>query len=169
MWKGHGTATLLGKAPKAYDTSPTAGRTYVWQRPQKGQEVNVNAGPGEPSARGCPPYGSHNFPTAAKFTENETSGARAAAQTVKTKKDTSAPALQNPLQPVWEEEPARIQSISSHKIQTRGQPGGLSGLVQPSAQGVILEPRDRVPYRAPCVEPASPSACVSASLSLMNK
>ena len=32
------------------------------------------------------------------------------------------------------------------------------------AQGVILEPRDRVPRRAPSVEPAPPSACVSASL-----
>ena len=28
---------------------------------------------------------------------------------------------------------------------------------------------DRVPRWAPCMEPASPSACVSASLSLMNK
>ena len=37
------------------------------------------------------------------------------------------------------------------------------------AQGVILESRDRVPHQASCVEPASPSAGVSASLSLMNK
>ena len=36
----------------------------------------------------------------------------------------------------------------------------------PLAQGVIPECRDRVPPRAPCMEPASPSACVSASLSL---
>ena len=38
-------------------------------------------------------------------------------------------------------------------------------------QGVILESRDQVPYQAPCMEPASPSACVSAShcVSLMNK
>ena len=36
----------------------------------------------------------------------------------------------------------------------------------PSAQGMVLESRDRVPHRAPCMEPASPSACVSASLSL---
>ena len=36
----------------------------------------------------------------------------------------------------------------------------------PLAQGVILETRDRVPRPAPCMEPASPSACVSASLSL---
>ena len=47
-----------------------------------------------------------------------------------------------------------------------GQPRWLSGLAPPSAQGVILETRDRVPRRAPCMEPASPSACVSASLSL---
>ena len=47
-----------------------------------------------------------------------------------------------------------------------GQPGWLSGLAPPSAQGVILETRDRVPYWSPCVEPASPSACVFASLSL---
>ena len=40
-----------------------------------------------------------------------------------------------------------------------------------SAQGVIPESQDRVPHRAPCMEPAAPSACVSASLSvsLMNK
>ena len=41
----------------------------------------------------------------------------------------------------------------------------------PLAQGVILESQDRVPHQAPCMEPASPSAFVSASLSvyLMNK
>ena len=52
-----------------------------------------------------------------------------------------------------------------------GQPGWLSGLALPSAQGLILETRDRVPRWVPCMEPASPSACVSASLSvsLMNK
>ena len=36
----------------------------------------------------------------------------------------------------------------------------------PLAQGLILESWDRVPHRAPCMEPASPSACVSAFLSL---
>ena len=41
-----------------------------------------------------------------------------------------------------------------------------SGLVLPSAQGVILETRNQVPRRAPCMQPASPSACVSAFLSL---
>ena len=50
-----------------------------------------------------------------------------------------------------------------------GQPGWLSGLAPPSAQGLILETRDQVPRRAPCMEPASPSACVSISLSLMNR
>ena len=47
-----------------------------------------------------------------------------------------------------------------------GQPEWLSGLVPPSAGDVILETGDRVPHWAPCVEPASPSAYVSASLSL---
>ena len=54
-----------------------------------------------------------------------------------------------------------------------GQPGCLSCLASPSAQGLILEAWDRVLHRAPCMEPTSPSACVSAclslSLSLMNK
>ena len=50
-----------------------------------------------------------------------------------------------------------------------GSPGGLSGLAPPPAQGVILETRDRVPHRAPCMEPASPSACVSASLSVSHE
>ena len=58
-------------------------------------------------------------------------------------------------------------------VLVRGQPGWLSGLVLLSAQAVILETQDQVPLRAPYMEPASPSACVSASLSslciLMNK
>ena len=65
------------------------------------------------------------------------------------------------------------QGTWEKNLRTWGQPGWLSGLVPPSAQGVILETPDRVPCRAPCMEPASPSACVSASLSLsvsvMNK
>ena len=36
----------------------------------------------------------------------------------------------------------------------------------PLAQGMIPEFRDQVPQWASCKEPASPSACVSASLSL---
>ena len=39
-----------------------------------------------------------------------------------------------------------------------GQPGWLSGLAPLSAQGVILETRDRVARQAPCMGPASPSA-----------
>ena len=53
-------------------------------------------------------------------------------------------------------------------------PGVLSGSVVehlPLAQVVILGSWDRVPHLAPYREPASPSACVSANLSvsLMNK
>ena len=47
--------------------------------------------------------------------------------------------------------------------------GSLGGLVVwrlPLAQGAILGSRDGVPRRAPGMEPASPSAYVSASLSL---
>ena len=36
----------------------------------------------------------------------------------------------------------------------------------PSAQGMILETQDQIPCQAHCMEPASPSAYVSASLSL---
>ena len=44
------------------------------------------------------------------------------------------------------------------------QPRWLSSLAPPSAQGLILETWDRVPRQAPCMKPASPSACVSASV-----
>ena len=47
-----------------------------------------------------------------------------------------------------------------------GSLGGAAIWRLPLAQGVILETRDRVPRQAPCMEPASPSAYVSASLSL---
>ena len=50
-------------------------------------------------------------------------------------------------------------------ISTQGQPGCLSGLAPPTAQGLILEARDQVPRQAPWMKPASPSACVSATLS----
>ena len=66
-----------------------------------------------------------------------------------------------------------LENKKFSKVFKHGQPGWLSGLVLPSAQGVILETWDRVPRQALCMEPASPSACVSASLSLsvslMNK
>ena len=44
--------------------------------------------------------------------------------------------------------------------------GGSAVWHLPLAQGLILESRDRVPHWAPCMGPASPSACVSASFSL---
>ena len=50
-----------------------------------------------------------------------------------------------------------------------GQPRWLSGLAPPSAQGVILETRNRVLCWTPCMEPASPSACVSASRSVSHE
>ena len=62
------------------------------------------------------------------------------------------------------------QKIS--QIKSLQKPGKhLGGCLQLRAQGMTLESRDRVPPRAPCMEPASPSACVSSSLcvSLMNK
>ena len=45
-----------------------------------------------------------------------------------------------------------------------GQPHWRSGLAPPAARCVILETWDGVPCRASCVEPASLSACVPASL-----
>ena len=53
---------------------------------------------------------------------------------------------------------------SLFKFQLVGQPRWRSGLVPPAAWGVILETRDRVPHRAPCMEAASPSASLSLSL-----
>ena len=47
-----------------------------------------------------------------------------------------------------------------------GHLGGSMVERPPLAQGVILESWDRVLHQASCVEPAFPSACVSASLSL---
>ena len=55
--------------------------------------------------------------------------------------------------------------IIKKKIKT-GQPRWLIGLAPPSAQGMVLGSQDGVLSRAPCTEPASPSACVSASLSV---
>ena len=55
--------------------------------------------------------------------------------------------------------------IPLHLKYILGQPQWRSGLVPPTVRGVILETRDRVPREAPCIEPASPSACVSVSLS----
>ena len=44
--------------------------------------------------------------------------------------------------------------------------GGSAVWCLPLAQGAILESQDRVPHQAPGMEPASPSACISAPLSL---
>ena len=52
------------------------------------------------------------------------------------------------------------------RAEVTGQPQWRSGLALPAAQGVILETQDRVPCQALCMELASPSACVSASLFL---
>ena len=58
--------------------------------------------------------------------------------------------------------PVEGQIVS--KIPSRGSLGGSAVWRLPLAQGAILESRDRVPRRAPGMEPASPSACVSLSL-----
>ena len=52
-----------------------------------------------------------------------------------------------------------------------GHLGGSAVKRLPSAQVVTLESQDRVPPQVPCMEPASPSAWVSASLCVppMNK
>ena len=52
------------------------------------------------------------------------------------------------------------------KVVWRGSLGGSGVEHLPLAQGVILETQDRVPHWAPCMEPASFSACVSAPLPL---
>ena len=70
---------------------------------------------------------------------------------------------------VVEQIPFIMRELHGLRTIIRGRPRWLSGLAPPSAQGVILETRERVPRLAPCMEPDSPSACVSASLSLMNK
>ena len=61
------------------------------------------------------------------------------------------------------------QLMNIVKIDLSGCLGGSVVERLPSAQGVILDSQDRVPHRAPCMKPASPSACVSASLSQINK
>ena len=60
---------------------------------------------------------------------------------------------------------------SNKKTTFWGISGGSAVWHLPLTQGMILESQDQVPHRAPCMEPASPSPCVSASLSmsLMNK
>ena len=67
-----------------------------------------------------------------------------------------------------------FKHCSRYRIYYREQNRHLGGSAVkrlPSAQGVILEFPDQVPHGAPCVGPASTSACVSATLCvyLMNK
>ena len=62
-----------------------------------------------------------------------------------------------------------VGPYGSNIKRNRGSPGGSVVKLLPSVQGLILESWDGVPRQAPCMEPASPSAYVSASLSLMNK
>ena len=57
-------------------------------------------------------------------------------------------------------------TAAPHKRSLYRQPWWLSGLALPFSPGCILETQDRVPHQAPSMEPASPSACASASLSL---
>ena len=57
-------------------------------------------------------------------------------------------------------------SLALHLKRCLGQPGWLSDLAPPSAQGLILETRDCVPCQAPCMGPVSPSASLPLSLSV---
>ena len=57
-----------------------------------------------------------------------------------------------------------VPILPQFRMVLKGQPRWRSGLAPPAAWGVILETGDRVPHRASCMEPASPSTCVSASL-----
>ena len=58
--------------------------------------------------------------------------------------------------------------VGEHLLENNAvrQPGWLGGLALPLGQGVILETRDGVPHRTPCMEPASPSPCIFTSLCL---
>ena len=62
--------------------------------------------------------------------------------------------------------PSRYSLKMTKEYKVLGQLGGSEVERLPSAQGMILESWDRVPHRAPFMDPASPSACVSASLFL---
>ena len=61
--------------------------------------------------------------------------------------------------------------LNSSSVQMEGSLGGSAVEHLSLAQSMIPGSWDQVPHQAPCKEPASPSACVSASLSvsLMNK
>lgn len=61
---------------------------------------------------------------------------------------------------IWKDPPHHMSLGKDKSKQLWGIPGWLSGLAPPSAQGVILETRNQVPHQAPCMEPASSSACI---------
>ena len=58
------------------------------------------------------------------------------------------------------------EGVNQKSEQGLGSLGGSMVQRLPLAQGVILESQDQVLHQAPGMEPASPSACVFASLSL---
>ena len=60
----------------------------------------------------------------------------------------------------------RSSTLHLGKKQLEGRLGGSVVKRLPSAQGVIPKSLDGVPHPPPCMEPASPSAYVSAPLSL---
>ena len=62
-----------------------------------------------------------------------------------------------------------IEVADGIKIANEGCLGGSEVEHLPLAQGLFPGSWDQVLHRAPCREPASPSAYVSAFLSLMNK
>ena len=61
---------------------------------------------------------------------------------------------------------AKALEICNTKCKNRVSLGDAVVWRLPSARGVTPGSQDRVPRWDPCMEPASPSACVSASLSL---
>ena len=70
----------------------------------------------------------------------------------------------------WKEFKSNNQKIYPNprpiKNQGQGIPGWLSGLAPAFSPGCDLESWDGVTHQAPYMEPAPPSACVSASFSL---
>ena len=76
---------------------------------------------------------------------------------------------------MWFKNPEGTALPRSYQNVFRGSLGGAAVWRLPLAQGAILETRDRIPYRAPGAWslllplPASPSACVSASLSVSHE
>ena len=70
---------------------------------------------------------------------------------------------------VYKGEPDTQKMKLSSELDVPGHLGGSVVEHLPLTQGVIPESRDRVPHWASCMEPAFPSAYVSASLSLSHE